>query len=51
MPNALLYIVSAMSLLKAGVWLLFAPAAVFGALYSWLLFVGPFERDMAMRDR
>jgi hypothetical protein len=54
-PNAILYFVTAMSLLKIvrapgaspAVWLLFAVAAVLAALYAWLMFRGPLEHDMA----
>lgn len=59
MTNAVLYFVSAMVLLSAVrradaqrvLWLLIVPAAVFAALYGWLLFRGPFESDLEMQRR
>ena len=53
MANAVLYFVGMTALLKiiarpgapAAVWLLAAPFVVFAAVYGWLLFRGPFERD------
>ena len=51
MPNVILYFVSAMALLKADVWLLSVPAALFAGLYGWLLFRGPLERDSDLRRR
>ena len=57
--NAVLYFVGAMSLLKIvtrpgtspAVWLLAIPFVLFAAVYSWLLFRGPFERDFEMHHR
>jgi hypothetical protein len=52
--NGLLYFVAAMSLirplLRGGastvLWIAFAPIAVFAAVYMWLLFRGPYQRDL-----
>ena len=52
--NALLYFVAAMSLIKPllrgdapqVLWLPFVPIALFAAVYLWLLFRGPYQRDL-----
>jgi hypothetical protein len=57
--NALLYFVTAMVLVKAvhpsespvGMWILVLPAVVLAALYSWLLYRGPFEHDLQASRR
>jgi hypothetical protein len=59
LTNAVLYFVAAMVLLKlvtqsrvpVGVWLLVLPAGVFAAIYTWLLFRGPLERDFEIHRR
>lgn len=59
LTNAVLYFVASIVLLKiatrshapAGVVLLLVPFVVFAALYGWLLFRGPFERDFEMHRR
>jgi hypothetical protein len=57
--NAVCYFVGATSLLKAtttqnvppAFWLLTVPVVLFAAAYSWLLFRGPVERDVAAYSR
>jgi hypothetical protein len=52
--NALMYFVTAMVLVKVvrpsespvGMWILVVPTVLFAALYSWLLYRGPFEHDL-----
>jgi hypothetical protein len=59
LTNAVLYFVAAMVLLKlvtqsrvpVAVWLLALPAVVFAAIYTWLLFRGPLERDFDIHRR
>lgn len=59
LTNAVLYFVGTMVLLKivarpnasAAVGLLAVPFALFAAVYSWLLFRGPLERDFEMHRR
>jgi hypothetical protein len=54
MANAALYFITAMVLIKivvqrdapASLWLVVAPAAAFAGIYGWLMFRGPFERDL-----
>ena len=53
--NAVLYFMSATSLFnivrsdgERTVWVLFVPAAIFAAVYGWLLFRGPFAYDFAL---
>jgi hypothetical protein len=53
--NTTFYFVSALALLKvvmqryapAALWAVFVPLALFAAVYAWLMFRGPFERDIA----
>ncbi|HUQ99299.1 MAG TPA: hypothetical protein VM166_07595 [Gemmatimonadaceae bacterium] len=53
--NATFYFVSALALLKVvsrnnasmSLWVVFVPFALFAAVYVWLMFRGPFERDIA----
>ena len=57
LPNAALYFVSAMSLLKVAIGpdpcpavpVLAVLAAIFAVVYAWLLYRGPFERDMTIQ--
>lgn len=59
MANAMLWFVAAMVLLRmltrggapAAVWLLAVPAALFAAIYTWLLFRGPLASDLAQHGR
>jgi hypothetical protein len=59
LTNAVLYFVGAMVLLKivtrsngpAAVGLLVVPFVFFSAVYAWLLFRGPLERDFEMHRR
>jgi hypothetical protein len=52
--NALLYFVTAMSLVKPLLrgnappilWIAFVPIAAFAVVYMWLLFRGPYQRDL-----
>ena len=56
MTNAVLYFITATTLSKAvtqsgtsaALWIMIVPAAFFAALYGWLLFRGPLERDIAI---
>jgi hypothetical protein len=53
--NTTFYFVSALALLKVvmksdtpgTLWVMFVPFALFAAVYAWLMFRGPFERDIA----
>ena len=55
--NAALYFISALAILRAasrtpsstGLWVLAVPAIVLAVAYGWLLFRGPFERELAER--
>ena len=59
MANVVLYFVAAMALLRvvtrsgapSGVVLLLVPSALFAVAYGWLLYRGPFERDVEMHRR
>jgi hypothetical protein len=59
LANAALYFIAAMVLLKivgrghapAALWVLLVPAVLFAAVYGWLLFRGPFERDFESHRR
>jgi hypothetical protein len=59
LTNAALYFIAAMALLKLVVgrgapvvlWLVTVPMALFAAIYVWLLFRGPFERDFQSQAR
>ena len=59
LTNAALYFIAAMVLLKFVIrrdaptilWLVTVPIAVFAAVYVWLLFRGPFERDFQSQAR
>ena len=54
MANAALFFIAALVILKIiaqpqtpmSVWFVFAPAVLFAAIYGWLMFRGPFERDL-----
>jgi hypothetical protein len=55
--NAALYFISALVLLRAAgraptspaLWALAAPAVVLAVAYTWLLYRGPFEKELAQR--
>jgi hypothetical protein len=57
--NAVCYFVGATALLKAATrqhlpgtcWFLVVPVTLFALVYGWLLFRGPFERDVAVYSR
>jgi hypothetical protein len=53
--NTTFYFVSALALVKvvtrsaapSALWVVFVPFALFAGVYAWLMFRGPFERDIA----
>ena len=57
--NTTFYFVSALALLKVvtqsaaprALWMVFVPFALFAGLYAWLMFRGPFERDIAAEQK
>jgi hypothetical protein len=57
--NAALYFISATTLLKVALrsdgpnalWWVTVPIAILAGLYGWLLFRGPFERDLELHRR
>lgn len=59
LTNAVFYFVAAMVLLRAiatrgvppALWFLAAPAVILAAVYGWLLFRGPLERDVEIHRR
>ena len=59
LTNAMLYFIAAMVLLKVvtrrdapgALWVLIVPIVLFAAIYCWLLFRGPLERDFDIHRR
>jgi hypothetical protein len=59
MANAVLYFMTTIVLLKivvrtdvaAALWIVLIPAVLFAGIYGWLLFRGPFERDLVSYGR
>ncbi|HET7549754.1 MAG TPA: hypothetical protein VFK04_00595 [Gemmatimonadaceae bacterium] len=55
--NTALYFISALVILRAvsrapsvtGLWVLAVPAVALAGVYSWLLYRGPFEKELATR--